>query len=116
MAARDSGHWAGATYAYLDRLAAGGLAQEHLSIAWKRLRRWIVSFGASKELTRSDVFALLNLGFVRVFWGSMKGLIAKGYVHVEEQELEDYNPDMDVFFPTSLLISKITSLIDVNNS
>lgn len=104
-AAEENQEWAGATYDYLDRLAIGGLRREHSKIAWKRLGKWIWSFGKSKELTRADAFVLLTQSFINLFWGSMRGMIVKGYVRVEQREIDFM--DVDVFFPTARLVNKI---------
>ena len=103
--AEESQGWAGATYDYIDRLAVGGLRREHSKIAWKRLGKWIWSFGQSKELTRVDMFVLLTKSFINLFWGSMRGMIAKEYVRVEQRKIEFM--DVDVFYPTARLINKI---------
>jgi len=104
-AAEENQEWAGATYDYIDRLAIGGLRREHSKIASKRLGKLILSFGKSEELTCADAFVLLTQSFINLFWGSMRGMIAKGYVRVEQREIDHI--DVEVFFPTNRLISKL---------
>lgn len=104
-AAEETQEWAGATYDYLDRLAIGGLRREHRKFAWKRLGKWIGSFGRKNELTRYDILNLLTRDFALPFWGSMKGLVSKGYIRIEQREIDCV--DVDVFFPTARLINKI---------
>jgi hypothetical protein len=103
--AEEKGEWVGATYPYLDRLAVGYLRREHAWKAWKRLGKWILSFGRSNELTRTDLFILLMPSFTQFFWSSMKSLIFQGCVRVEEREIDETS--VGVFFPTARLISKM---------
>lgn len=103
LMAQDNKEWVGATYNYLDRLAIGYLRREHNKVAKKRLMRWIFSLGQENDMTRSDVFVLLTHNFINLFWGSMKTLVKKGYVHVEQREIDLFY--VDVFFPTSRLIN-----------
>ncbi|TSC55327.1 MAG: hypothetical protein G01um101418_984 [Parcubacteria group bacterium Gr01-1014_18] len=113
LAAAENQKWAGATYDYIDRLAIGGLRRVHGKIANKRLAKWIWSFGKSKELTRADVSVLLLNSFISLFWGSMKGLIQKGYIRVEQREIEAV--EVDAFFPTLRLVEKLNvSLTELN--
>lgn len=116
IAADDAHAWAGATYMYLDRLTIA-LGRIHRRTAWKRLFRWIVSLGKSKELRSSDVIDLICYSFVHMFWVAMKGLIAKGYVRVEVREFDDEedgyglegDTTTDALFPTPLLIANLVS-------
>lgn len=104
VAAEENQEWVGVTYDYLDRLAIGGLRLDHNKVAWKRFGKWIWSFGKSKELTHADILVLLTQGFIQLFWGSMKGLTAKGYVCIERHRID--HVDVAVFFPTARLINK----------
>ena len=106
----ENQEWAGATYDYLDRLAVGGLRREHGKVSRGCLRKWIWSFGRTKELSGTDVLVLLTGSFTHLFWNSMRGLVSKGYVRVERREM--YDIDADVFFPTERLIRRINRSLE----
>ncbi len=109
IASGEINQWAGASYAYLDRLAIGPLRRHHSRSNWKGIWRFVSHSwdGRVREISRLNMAIHLTGSFVSIFWGSMRHLVDQGCVEASEKESEYSSVPLEIYSPTPQLVQRI---------